>query len=155
MLLKKPRCKSDLIEFISQIFRAKVWKILILSSGFCCWKFKQFANNCVWKEKSVELSMCPHLCCQWGRLHKSAWNEAFLCMQKILKKSDICMLDVHPFSQRRPQAWDWIIKFIRLGGELVVNLCSTHLYCLIHSLSISNKKKREKCEERNEEEDLE
>jgi hypothetical protein len=38
-----------------------------------------------------------------------------------------------------------------LGGELVVNLCFTHLYCLIHSLSISNKKKREKCEE----EDLE
>jgi hypothetical protein len=51
------------------------------------------------------------------------------------------MLDVHPL------AWEWIIKFIRLSGELVVNLCFTHLYCLIHSLSISNKKKREKCEE--------
>jgi hypothetical protein len=42
-----------------------------------------------------------------------------------------------------------------LGGELVVNLCFTHLYCLIHSLSISNEKKREKCDRRNEEEDLE
>jgi hypothetical protein len=60
-VIEKARGKLDLIEFISQIFRAKVWKISILWSGFCCWKFKQFANNCVWKEKSVELSMSAHL----------------------------------------------------------------------------------------------
>jgi len=86
-----------------------------------------------------------------AQVNTSLDGMKLLCMQKILKKSDICMLDVHPFSKRRPKAWEWIIKFIRLGGELVVNLCFTHLYCLIHSLSISNKKKREKCEE----EDLE
>ncbi len=109
----------------------------------------------VFGRKNQLSSQCVHTCAANGAGYTSLHGMKPLCMQKILKKSHICMLDVHPFSQRRPQAWDWIIKFIRLGGEFVVNLCSTHLYCLIHSLSISNKKKREKCEERNEEEDLE
>ncbi len=38
------------------IFRAKVWKILIFEWNILVKKFK----NCVWKEKSVERSMCSH-----------------------------------------------------------------------------------------------
>jgi len=55
----KALSKSDIKEFISQFWElicGRYW----FWSGFCCYKSKQFAKNRVWKEKSVEPSMCVH-----------------------------------------------------------------------------------------------
>jgi len=47
------------IEFISQCSELRCGRDWFLS-GFCCWKFKQIAENWVWKETSFEPSMCVH-----------------------------------------------------------------------------------------------
>jgi len=51
---------SSLIEFYFTIFRAKVWKILILE-WILLLKIQTSCKNWVCKEKSVEPSMCSHL----------------------------------------------------------------------------------------------
>jgi hypothetical protein len=57
--------ESDLIEFISQFSKVKCGRYIDFWVGFC---FKQIVKNWVWKEKSVEPSMCSHLG-QQHRLH--------------------------------------------------------------------------------------
>jgi hypothetical protein len=52
--------KSDLIDFYFTIFRAKVWRYWFLS-GFCCWKFKQFAKT-GFGRKSQLSPQCVHIC---------------------------------------------------------------------------------------------
>ncbi len=67
----------DFVEFISQIFKAKLWKILIF--GWILWL--EIQTNCkiwVWKEKSVKPSMCSHL----DHWHRYASGE-----QNVFEKS--------------------------------------------------------------------
>jgi hypothetical protein len=58
VLLESPhRVRSNRVYFT--IFRAKVWKILILE-WILLLEVQTNSKNWVWKEKSVELSLCSH-----------------------------------------------------------------------------------------------
>jgi hypothetical protein len=66
---RKALGKSDLTEFISQVFRAKVWKILIFE-WILLLEIQKNWKNCVCEEKLVEPSMCSHLGQQKGYTSK-------------------------------------------------------------------------------------
>jgi hypothetical protein len=53
--------KSNLIDFISQFFRSKVWKILIFK-WILLLEIQTNFKNWVWKEKTVEVAFAISTC---------------------------------------------------------------------------------------------
>jgi hypothetical protein len=114
-----------------------------ISSGFCCWKFKQIAKTVFWKEKSVEpLSMCSHL----GQQHRpilvsnyQPWQHAQLCRAE------------NNFLSQTSTFWILFIQFYSAGSHTEHSWrCSEHLTLHLFSKLLHSSKKWSAMETRSE-----